>query len=126
MFYYTEKPPFQPTLSSVDDTSHFEEIDPEPEVKTSKSKSMGAAKFTGDELHFAGYTFNRAFNRFSLRSSDGTGAPDTPASAPETPVIPPLTRQQSMAANKATKDLERKVAEIQARLDNAEKDAAGW
>ncbi|CAB4000998.1 citron Rho-interacting kinase isoform X1 [Paramuricea clavata] len=53
----TEQPPFIPTITGVDDTSNFDEFDPEDEQPTFGSKTPMKKVFCGKHLPFVGFTF---------------------------------------------------------------------
>ncbi|XP_028400493.1 citron Rho-interacting kinase-like isoform X3 [Dendronephthya gigantea] len=59
----TEQPPYIPTIAGVDDTSNFDEFDPEEDQPTFGSKTPMKKAFSGKNLPFIGFTFTKSDNQ---------------------------------------------------------------
>lgn len=55
-----EQPPYIPTISGVDDTSNFDEFDPEEPTSFGSANNLTKKTFSGKDLPFIGFTFTRS------------------------------------------------------------------
>ncbi|XP_046840291.1 citron Rho-interacting kinase-like isoform X2 [Xenia sp. Carnegie-2017] len=68
-----ETPPFIPPITGQDDTSNFDEFDPEEEAPTFGGKTPMKNSFSGNDLPFVGFTFIKRNdpNKSVQRAEDG-------------------------------------------------------
>ena len=59
-------PPFVPTVTSMDDTSNFDEFDPAP-PQIHVDTFMRNKGFTGKDLPFVGFTFTKSLQDGTVR-----------------------------------------------------------
>lgn len=62
---FSVAPPFVPTVTSVDDTSNFDDF--EPENRPYVRDLSGKKEFTGKNLPFVGFTFTTPIEMISER-----------------------------------------------------------
>lgn len=72
-FCFPETPPFIPPITGQDDTSNFDEFDPEEETPTFGGKTPMKNSFSGNDLPFVGFTFIKRNdpNKSVQRAEDG-------------------------------------------------------
>ena len=67
MIFFSEFPPYVPTIQREDDTSNFDDFEPEPSSGPRLEDFMEKKKgFAGNDLPFIGFSFTKQLTQASL------------------------------------------------------------